>query len=81
MEYIYLAIVLVISINIFVTVFLFRLDTLDSFQKYAQTLIVWFLPIVGALVLWLFNRNDCVNYKSTEFGVGPRDSSGSDAEA
>ena len=81
MEYIYLALVLIIAINSFVTVFLFRLDTLDSFQKYAQTLIVWLVPIVGALVLWLFNRNDYINHKSKEFGGGPRDSSGSDAEA
>ena len=81
MELSYLAIAILICINIAVTSFLFRLDTLNTFQKYAQTLIVWFIPFLGALMLWLFNRSDSVNTKGKEFGGGPRDSSGSDAEA
>jgi len=81
MEFFYLVLFLIVCINIAVTIFLFRLDTLDQFQKYAQTLIVWIVPLLGALVLWLFNRNDYENPKSKKFGGGPRDSSGSDAEA
>lgn len=81
MEFLYVVFILYLIINVVVTVFLFRLDTLEQFQKYAQSLIVWIVPFVGALAIWLFNRNDYDNPKSKEFGGGPRDSSGSDAEA
>ncbi|OKY24817.1 hypothetical protein [Thalassotalea sp. PP2-459] len=44
-------------INIAVSIFLFRRDDLEKFQKVGQTIVVWLLPFVGALIMWVFNRS------------------------
>ena len=58
-------------INIAVTVFLFRLDDLEPFQKYAQSFFVWLIPIIGAIVMWRVNRSHDISYKrNKELGGG-----------
>ena len=71
-------------INIAVTVFLFKRDDLETFQKYAQSLFVWLIPLIGAIVMWRVNRSHDVNYKrNNELGggassLGTYDSAGDD---
>jgi hypothetical protein len=65
-----------ILLNIIVSIFLVRRDDLDSFQKGAQILIVWLIPFIAAIGLWMFNRGqeEIVTAKKS-FGGGSRDSS------
>ncbi len=62
---------LLFVINIAVTIFLFRRDDLEAFQKYAQSLFVWLIPLIGAIVMWRVNRSHDVSYKrNKELGGG-----------
>lgn len=52
--------IIVISIallNIAVSIFLVRRNDLEDIQKIFQIIIVWLLPYIGAIGLWLFNRS------------------------
>jgi hypothetical protein len=53
----YLVLGFAILLNIVVSIFLARRDDLETFQKGAQIFIVWLIPFVGAIALWLFNRS------------------------
>jgi len=63
-------IVTLILLNIFVSIYLFRRDSLDQFQKIAQTILVWLIPFIGAIVLWLFHRSqdDEITRSKPKFG-------------
>ena len=43
--------------NILVTVFIVTLDDYEPVQKIAQVVIIWLVPLVGAIGLWLFHRD------------------------
>jgi len=59
------------SINISVTVFLFKRDDLDQFRKFAQSILSWAIPFIGAIVFWRINKSHDIQYKaSTDFGGG-----------
>jgi len=61
-------------LNVFVSVFIFKRDDLERFQKIAQIIIVWLIPVVGAVGLWAFNRsNDDDSTGSDPFGGGSHD--------
>ena len=65
-------------LNLFVSIYIIRRDDLENFQKFAQTLIVWIIPLLGATALWMFHYNSD-NPKPTKrriVGGGPVDSSG-----
>jgi hypothetical protein len=70
-------------INIAVSIFLFRRDDLESFQKISQTIFVWLIPLVGAIVMWRVNKSHDISYKrNKELGggassLGSYDSAGS----
>ena len=65
MDYFLIGIVILIVLNIAVSIYLYKRDDLENFQKIAQIVIVWLIPFVGAIALWIFNRsqddNDLVN--------------------
>lgn len=67
-------------LNSYVTIFLLRRDDLEPVQKVLQILIVWLIPLLGAIGLWLFNRSqdDDNNNKPGKgsFGGGANDSIG-----
>jgi hypothetical protein len=49
-------------INIFVSALCFRRDDLDVFQKCSQSIIVWVIPIIGAILIYSLNdSNDQAN--------------------
>ena len=51
-----IVVVAVFLLNALVCVFLLRRKDLDRFQKSAQIVIVWLVPVVGALVFWFISR-------------------------
>lgn len=80
MEFTWIALSVLILINIAVSLFLFKRDDLENFQKYAQILIVWLIPFLAAIGLWLFHRNsDQDGGKRIQPGGGHNDSNSTDA--
>jgi len=45
-------------LNVVVSIFIFRRDSLDRFQKISQIVIVWLIPFIAAIGIWLFHRSD-----------------------
>lgn len=79
MDYLFVSIVALISLNFSVSIYLFKRSDLNRFQKIAQVIVVWLIPFFGAIGLWLFNRShDSDNNKpsSGSFGGGSQDSIG-----
>jgi hypothetical protein len=67
----YIAIGIITLLNILVSVFIAKRDDLESFQKKSQIFIVWLVPVVAALGLWLLNRShDIKANKKRTFGGG-----------
>jgi uncharacterized membrane protein YqjE len=61
-------------LNLFVSVFIAKRDDLERFQKIAQIIIVWLIPVIGAIVMWAFNRsNDDDSNGSGPIGGGSHD--------
>ena len=76
-EIILIILCLIVILNIFVTVSLLKRDNLKPFQKYSQIFLVWLVPFIGALCIWLVNKNlDAKPKNIKEFGGGPNDSIG-----
>jgi UDP-N-acetylmuramyl pentapeptide phosphotransferase/UDP-N-acetylglucosamine-1-phosphate transferase len=79
MDYLTIVFVVLVALNIAVSIYLFNRDDLDRVQKLAQIVIVWIIPFLGAIGLWLFNRSqDSNNNKPSggSFGGGSQDSIG-----
>lgn len=71
----YLILGLVFLLNIIVSIFLFRREDLDAIQKGLQILLVWLIPVIAAIGLWMFNRSqDELVTPKNNFGGGPQDS-------
>ncbi|GAA6146024.1 hypothetical protein NBRC116585_21420 [Thalassolituus maritimus] len=64
-----------VVLNLSVSILIVRRADLDSFQKAAQIAIVWIIPVIAAIGLWLFHRsNDDSNPGGGPIGGGPNDS-------
>ncbi|GLX76714.1 hypothetical protein tinsulaeT_00540 [Thalassotalea insulae] len=61
---------ILVIINIAVSLFLFRRDDLEKFQKVGQTIVVWLIPFVGAVIMWVFNRNQEVHVSKQKRPLG-----------
>lgn len=73
--YWYIAITLYVILNIFVTVFLSKREELEPFQKGAQIFLVWLIPYLAAVGLWLLNKDQTQsNGTAKTFGGGTQDS-------
>lgn len=48
------AIAVLIIVNIYVSFSVFRCDFLEVFQKIAQTIIIWLVPMIGAIIIFAF---------------------------
>jgi len=72
MDYLLISFGILCLINILVSVYLYKKDDLEHFQKVAQIIVVWLLPFVGAIGLWLFHRSQDDDNKpsSGSFGGG-----------
>ena len=59
MNYItYIVATVIVLLNIYATVRLWRSDSFNQFQKTAQSVIVWLLPVVGAVMVIAFIKED-----------------------
>ncbi len=66
-----------VVLNLSVSILIVRRPDLDSFQKVAQIAMVWVIPVIAAIGLWLFHRsNDDDNPGGGPIGGGPNDSIG-----
>jgi hypothetical protein len=72
-----ITVLVVIILNVVVSIFLLRRYDLETIQKISQIVIVWLVPFIGAIGLWLFNRShdEKVNPSPSAFGGGTNDSS------
>jgi hypothetical protein len=57
MDYLFISVGILAVINIAVSIYLFKRDDLEQFQKTAQIIVVWMIPFVGAIAFWLFHRS------------------------
>lgn len=66
----------VIALNIGVSVFIVKQSEFEKTQKLLQVSIVWLIPIIGAISIWLVLRGLTSKPKeiNREFGGGPQDS-------
>ncbi|MDM7861646.1 hypothetical protein QTP81_13680 [Alteromonas sp. ASW11-36] len=79
MTYYWIGAGLLFIINLYVSVFLCRRDDLERIQKGLQVLIVWLIPLLGAVGLWLFYKNEDDDKNKPDkhsFGGGSNDSIG-----
>ncbi len=66
-----------VVLNLSVSILIVRRPDLDSFQKVAQIAMVWVIPVIAAIGLWLLHRsNDDDNPGGGPIGGGPNDSIG-----
>ena len=66
-----------VVLNLSVSILIVKRADLDSFQKAAQIAIVWIIPVIAAVGLWLFHRSkDDNNAGGGPIGGGPNDSIG-----
>ncbi len=76
----WIGLAVLVLINSYVSIFLLRRDDLESIQKVLQIVIVWLIPLIGAIGLWLFHRsqddNDSKKPGTGSFGGGSNDSIG-----
>ena len=78
---IYAVIATYFAISLAVSVFLAKRDDLDNVQKIAQIFLAWLIPYIAAIALWQFHKSQDRPIKShSEFGGGPRDSSGAGSD-
>jgi hypothetical protein len=78
MDYLVVGIVVLVFLNVFVSIYLFKRADLDRFQKVAQATIVWLIPFIGAIGLWLLSRSHDSDNKPSggSFGGGSQDGIG-----
>jgi len=57
MDWVQSFIIVLVILNLVVSIFVFTREDLDRFQKVAQTIIVWVVPVLGGISIWLFNRS------------------------
>mgnify|MGYP000565696144 FL=1 len=64
-----------IVLNVAVSLYLYKREDLDNFQKVSQLILVWLIPFFGAIALWLFNRSQDDDDKPSGglFGGGSND--------
>ncbi|GGP76581.1 hypothetical protein [Shewanella ulleungensis] len=78
---IYFALAIYFVLSLVISVFLAKRGDLDNVQKFAQIVLVWLIPYFAAIALWQFNKSqDQAVCKHSNFGGGPRDSSGAGSD-
>jgi hypothetical protein len=81
MELFEIVLLVLCALNILVSLLLLFRDDLEGIQKIAQIVIVWVIPFLGGIGLWLFHRSQDLPVKSSKgsFGGGPSDNTGGSA--
>ena len=76
MDYLSISFGILFILNIIVSIYLYKRDDLDQLQKVVQIVVVWLIPFVGAISLWLFNRGHDEDNKPSSGSFGGGSSSG-----
>jgi amino acid transporter len=53
-----IAVIIILILNIMVTVKINKSEYISKHQKGIQILLVWLIPIAGALLIYFFHKND-----------------------
>ena len=70
-NYWYIILAIVILLNLAASIYLAKRDDLEQFKKAAQIILVWLIPFVAAVGLWLFHRSQDMPISSSKpFGGG-----------
>ena len=77
LKYFYIGFGVIALLNLIVSVLLIKRDDLEVFQKVAQVILVWLIPLFAAVGLWLFYRSQD-KHKSMPKSFGGGTSSGTD---
>ncbi|RYV02058.1 hypothetical protein SOPP22_10805 [Shewanella sp. OPT22] len=73
MEILYIILLLAIILNVFVSISTFRRDDFDKGQKIAQVVLIWIIPFVAAIGIWIFHRSFDDSYKPKKPSRGGED--------
>ena len=70
--------VMLIIINIIVSIYIFRNENYEKFQKVTQIAIIWIIPFIGAIIIFVINMSiDSIgNQKNKNPGGGGSSDSG-----
>jgi hypothetical protein len=49
---------MLLIVNVLASIFIIRRDDLVRFQVITQVVIVWVIPFIGAIAIWLFHKNN-----------------------
>lgn len=65
-----------VLLNCLVTAYVIRNNDFDGKQKFLQCTVVWLIPLLGAVLIYLVARSlsDASAESKGEFGGGPQDS-------
>tara|TARA_Y100000588_G_C13912933_1_gene777997 strand:- start:292 stop:588 length:297 start_codon:yes stop_codon:yes gene_type:complete len=75
-NYWFIILAFVALLNLVVSIYLAKRTDLEAFQKIAQIIIVWLIPVFAAVGLWLFHRSQDAPFSSSKpLGGGSSDSS------
>lgn len=64
--YIEMFVFFVLILNIIVSIYIYKRDDLNSFQKKAQVILTWLFPIIASIGIYFFHRNTDKSEKTGE---------------
>jgi len=63
-----------ILLNFAVSIYILRIKELERFQRVTQIVLIWLIPFIASIGLWVFNRSlEQEAKQDKEFGSGPQD--------
>jgi len=70
--------IVLLVLNTVVSIFILYRDDTEAVQKFFQIIVVWLIPFLGGIGLWLFHRSQSLPIRPTKdsFGGGPSDGTG-----
>lgn len=66
----FILVVIGVTLNAYVTGVLLHSSFYDTKQKWFQAGIVWFLPVIGAILVWMLARDASTRVFPSNFGIG-----------
>ena len=58
MDYILISIALLVALNLYASLKLLRRSEFENVQKVFQIIIIWLIPLIGAVLILLFIKDD-----------------------
>ena len=70
MDTVEITLLILCLLNSFMSFYLYTRQDFDKVQKLSQIVIVWILPLLGAVSLWIFHSSQNKPIVSMERGIG-----------